>query len=332
MNKYKMVIVGATGSAYKRTLPALRNSRICEVVALQGRNTEKLKQIAQEFSVPKIYVDAKEMLDKEKFDIVFIGTPPFMHFDDISLASKYGKIIISEKPLASSLTDAEKIAKVLTSSGVKFMLAHHLRHQKSVSDIKRALEEHIIGDVLSVWGQWSFMLNKDAANAKWKLEPKLGGYGPFGDAGIHVIDMMIYLFGVPNYVVSHGFQLDFPLSNDNMTAIFGYGNKTIVLSASQTMAKPGNHLLIYGQKGSIEVFNAFGEKSIRQVKFATKDEEKIVDYPAVNLYGTEVENFLLSLDSGVPNIGTTLEEAILGNRLIEAINQSSTGHKYIKFS
>jgi predicted dehydrogenase len=130
MNKYKMVIIGATGSAYKRTMPGLKNSQICEVVAIQGRSLEKLQKISQEYAIPKIYLNAKEMLDKEHFDVIFIGTPPYMHFENISLASKYGKPIISEKPLASSLDDVEKISKILKSSGGKFMLAHHLRHQK----------------------------------------------------------------------------------------------------------------------------------------------------------------------------------------------------------
>ena len=43
--KKKMIIIGATGSAYKRTIPALRDSEICEVTAIQGRNEEKLKDV-----------------------------------------------------------------------------------------------------------------------------------------------------------------------------------------------------------------------------------------------------------------------------------------------
>ena len=306
-----MVIIGATGTVYKRTLPGLRNSQICEVIAIQGRNSEKLQKISQEYAIPRVYLNTKEMLEKENFDVVFIGTPPFMHREDIIIASKFGRPIISEKPLAHSLGEAEEIAKALESSGVKFMLAHHLRHQKAVADIKRALDSNLIGNVLSAWGQWGFPLNKDATNAKWKMNPELGGYGPFSDAGIHVIDLIIYLFGPPKYVIAHGFQLEFPLGKENITAIFGYENKSIVLNASQTMTKAGNHLLIYGQKGSIEAYSAFSEKSIRKVRFATKDAEEIIDYPEINLYGAEIENFLTALDSDTKGIGTTLDDAIL---------------------
>lgn len=39
--KKKMIIIGSNGSAYKRTIPALKDSKICEVVAIQSRNEEK---------------------------------------------------------------------------------------------------------------------------------------------------------------------------------------------------------------------------------------------------------------------------------------------------
>ncbi len=329
MNKQKMVIIGATGSAYKRTIPALKNSKVCKVIAIQGRDINKLLKISNEYIIPKYYLNAEEMLEKEDYDLVYIATPPFMHLDNISLASKYHKPIISEKPLATSFTEAQKIAKILSPLNTPFMLAHHLRHQKSVEDIKKAIDEKAIGNVLSVWCQWGFSLNKSASSAGWKLDPKLGGYGPFSDAGIHAIDLMLYFFGYPQYVVSHGFQFDFPNGKENMTAIFGYKSKSITLNASQTMVKAGNHLLIYGSKGSIEAYGLFGEKSIRQVKYKTNDNENIKEYPEVNLYGAEVEEFIQSINLGKKGIGTSLEESLLGNSLIDSINYSCDHFNYM---
>ncbi len=59
--KKKMIIIGATGSAYKRTIPALRDSEICEVTAIQGRNEEKLKKTCGEYGIGRYYLDAGEI-------------------------------------------------------------------------------------------------------------------------------------------------------------------------------------------------------------------------------------------------------------------------------
>ena len=49
MTKIKMIIIGANGSGYKRTIPAMKDSEICEIVAIQSRNGEKLKSICKEY-------------------------------------------------------------------------------------------------------------------------------------------------------------------------------------------------------------------------------------------------------------------------------------------
>ncbi len=43
MPKIKMIIIGANGSGYKRTIPAMKDSEICEITAIQSRDEEKLK-------------------------------------------------------------------------------------------------------------------------------------------------------------------------------------------------------------------------------------------------------------------------------------------------
>lgn len=54
MRKINIGIIGATGTAYKRVIPAIRNSDICTVIAIQGRNIDKLKSIQQEY--PPVFV------------------------------------------------------------------------------------------------------------------------------------------------------------------------------------------------------------------------------------------------------------------------------------
>jgi len=332
MKKYKIAIIGASGSGYKRTIPGLSASDICEVSAIQGRDINKLHKISQEHNIPSVYTETADMVKKGDFDIIYIATPPFLHFSDITLAIKSQKPIICEKPVAQNIQEAKKIEALLARSPqIPFMLAHHLRHQPAINEIKDILDKGSIGQILSAWGQWGFLMNKAAGNAKWKLEPALGGFGPFSDAGIHVIDLFIYLFGIPSKVLAHGFTFDFPKALDNTTAIFCYPQMTITLNSSQTMNNAGNNLLIYGTKGSIEVNNAFGEKSIKSVKVKTNNDEKILEYLPVNMYKLEVENFVAAVFMNKKFQGTNIQEAMAGVRLIESINMSIQKNEGIDF-
>lgn len=326
--KIKIAIIAATGSAYKRTIPGVKDSRICEVVAIQGRNAEKLHHIASEYNIKECYMDEKEMLESADYDMIYIANPPFMHYNSIELAVRYNKPIICEKPLDSHGDICNRYREIL-SNHKAFMVAHHLRHQKAFIDIRNIIESETIGKISNVFCQWGLGLNTSAANAQWKLVPELGGEGTFSDNGIHILDLMIGLFGKPNSVSGHCFSNSFEKTFDTETMMLMYDTMTITLNASQTMECPGNHLLIYGTHGKIEALGAIGEKSIRSVTVTSKEGVNEICYPEINLYGAEVENFIHHhiLQDNTVFAGTSLDEAILALEIIEKMRKSSADGK-----
>ncbi len=333
MKKLKLVIIGATGSTYKRTIPALVNSEICEVVAIQSRNFEKLKKVQSEFNIHEIYINVNEMLSKETYDFIYIGTPPFLHLANIEESIATSKPIICEKPLAIDFEEGAKISHLLSKYNDKtFMIAHHLRHQQAIHDIKKFIQEDLIGEVLNVSIQWGFEMNLQAPNAIWKTNPNLGGKGTFSDNGIHVVDLAIFLFGYPNSIYGKIEKIRTKETFDNETAFLNYGNNIIQLQSSQSMKFPGNHILIYGTKGKIEVYNGIGEKCINKVFFTSSEKDTVIEYPSTNLYGNEVENFCKGLmDKTFQNYGTTLNEGLNALKIIDSVRDSAQTNSNLNF-
>lgn len=325
MAKIKLAIIGATGTTYKRTIPALKNSEICEVAAIQGRSSEKLKRMQSEFHINEIFTDEKEMLAKADYDCIYIGTPPFLHFENVRSAVATSKPIICEKPLAINYDEGVKIQQLLKSYDDRtFMIAHHLRHQQAVLDIKEFIRTGLIGDVLNVSMQWGFEMNLESPSAIWKTNPKLGGKGTFSDNGIHIVDLTIFLFGLPNSIFGKVESVRTEETYDNETAFLTYDKSCIQLQSSQCMKFPGNHILIYGTRGSIEAMNGIGEKHIKRITIKSSDKTADIDYPETNLYGSEVENFCRSLnDSSFKNYGTTLKEGIESLKIIDISRKSA---------
>ncbi|MDR3293753.1 MAG: Gfo/Idh/MocA family oxidoreductase, partial [Clostridiales bacterium] len=241
--KIRIAIIAATGSAYKRTIPALKNSAICEVVAIQARNLDKLKSICSEYAIPSYFIDEKMMLTKAMYDLIYIANPPFMHFDSIKTAVATGKPIICEKPLDKDYHSALRYRELLSNYDSPFMVAHHLRHQQLFLDIKNAIDSGKIGQIQSVFCQWGFKMNTNATNAAWKLDPSLSGGGTFSDNGIHIVDFILGLLSKPKSVFGHSFSTSDSFEHvfDTETATLVYPKTTVTLNSSQNMEFPGNH-------------------------------------------------------------------------------------------
>ena len=334
MTKIRLAIIGATGTVYKRTLPALAHSDVCEVVAIQGRNMDKLQKIQREFQIPEIYTDEKDMLARANYDCIYIGTPPFLHRANVELASSTSKPIICEKPLAIDFEEGEKIARLLSGYNAgTFMIAHHLRHQKAIHDIRNLIQDGTIGDLLHASIQWGYEMNLEAPSAIWKTNPKLGGKGTFSDNGVHIVDLAVSLFGLPKSIHGQVQKVRTKDTFDNETAFLTYDTFCVQLQSSQCMKFPGNHLLIYGTKGSIEAFDGIGEKSMNSFSIRSLDKREVVDYPGTNLYGNEVEDFCKSLlDSAFPNNGTTLKDGLAALKMIDAVRDSAKNDAVIVFN
>ncbi len=316
----KIAIIGAAGFAAEKMLPELSHSKSCRIVAILGRNAERLNEVAKMYAVDKVFIDIKEMLGADKYDAIYISTPPYLHLENIKELAKTDSAILCEKPIARNLKEAKKIKDSIGSEVKSFILGHHMRHQKAVLDIKRIIENKKIGDVISVYGQWGYQLDPLAPYAKWKLDRELGGYSVVNDPGIHIIDLMYLLFGLPTSVSANGFSAKYKTTCDNAMAQLNYADKTIIIESSQTMDCPNNNLIIYGTKGTIEVPECFSQVYIPKVIIKTTNDIREIKYEPTYLYKNEMENLLGLSEVGLP--GTNIDEAIEEMKILEMINIS----------
>jgi predicted dehydrogenase len=80
MKPIRLAILSATGTAQKRTIPALVNSKLVTVSAIHGRNPEKLRDISDKYGIQSIFTDEHKLLDEGSYDAVMICSPAYMHF------------------------------------------------------------------------------------------------------------------------------------------------------------------------------------------------------------------------------------------------------------
>lgn len=322
MEKPRLVILSATGTARKRTIPAVRERDICDIVAIHGRNESKLSALADEFSVPRYFTDEVELLDRTRPDFAFIGSPPMLHFKQIKLCVERRVPVLCEKPLSLTSREAGEIRALVSQYGVQFRVAHHLRHQPGIRRLREIISRGSLGDLRRASMQWSFWLNDSSSNASWKLNRRTGGPNPFYDSGIHVIDLMLHLLPSPRSVTALACSSRFVDTADNLSALALCGDTILELNASHSIRHPLNDLVFDFEKATLRIPHAFSEKSFVRIEIFSGEAPVIEELDNINPYAKEVEDFI-DLLRGKANYGTTVDEALRGLQIMEAIAISS---------
>ena len=116
------------------------------VIAVANRGEERLKRFSARFGVDKTYLDYREMIEKEKPDIVSVTTPSVNRADPIIFAAENGvKGIYAEKGLCASLAEADKIRNAIISNKVAFNWGAMRRHHDGYVKMAAAIASGQIG-------------------------------------------------------------------------------------------------------------------------------------------------------------------------------------------
>lgn len=195
MKKYTVAGIGAgyfAGFQYRawNRIPGVKVTAMC------NRHIEKAKPIMEECGIANHYVDYREMLDKEKPDIVDIITPPETHLEMCREAAIRGIHIICQKPLAPAYTEAEDIVRTVSGKNMRFMVHENWRFQPWYRKIKEMLQLGVIGEPHTIYFR-SRMGDGWGENAYIPRQPYFREYPRFlvYENGIHFIDTFRYLFG-----------------------------------------------------------------------------------------------------------------------------------------
>ncbi len=135
------------------------------------------------------YDDINQMLDRERPQAVFIATPECNHLLPVKAAADHGAAIFLEKPMATSLTDADAIQHACRTAGVHLMIGYILRFEVSYALIQSAVAEGGIGRFLSAYARRVTPISEARRLA--------GRVSPLTYIGVHDIDQMLWYHPVP---------------------------------------------------------------------------------------------------------------------------------------
>jgi predicted dehydrogenase len=190
MSSNRIAVIGLGEAGYEMHLPALAQMKDVSVVGGCDVDETRRARAAAKFGVP-VFADVQTMLATSMPDVVIIATPPDTHVELCLRAIDAGLDIICEKPFVSTLDEADRVMAAARAAGRHIALNHEFREMP----IFRSLIDHAgpgSGEDLFFAQIWQ---NTDVP--PW-TEPGWRGQmqrRTLHEAGVHLIDYLIALFG-----------------------------------------------------------------------------------------------------------------------------------------
>src|SRR5205823_8419774 len=118
--RLRTAVIGAgiTGRGHAAVLADYHRSELLAVCSRQGAVAAAL---AQKYAAPHVFTDYHELLRLPELDAVIIATPDFAHHALALAAAQAGKHVLIEKPLTTSLAQADEIVAAVRQAGVAGM-------------------------------------------------------------------------------------------------------------------------------------------------------------------------------------------------------------------
>ena len=246
-----------------------------EIIAgVFSRNAKISKKFGKNLGISpdRCYSNYKEMADKESkrkdcIKVVAIMTPPSSHQ---IIAEKFidkNIHIISDKPFAGNLEQAQKLyEKIKSNKKIKYALTHNYSAYPMVREAKKLVEKGKIGKIeyLNVeyvqdWSSGKTITGRNSKKLlKWKMDSKIvGASAVLNEIGSHAYHMAIYISGLKGKSifadikqVSNKIKMD-----NNAQVMINFNNGAKGMFWTSVMARGGVYGLrirIFGSKGSLE--------------------------------------------------------------------------------
>ena len=165
-----------------------------DMVAAANWRPESLAAFAEQFGIPRTTTDWRELAADPEIDAVVIGTPNALHAPQAIACLEAGKHVLVEKPMATTLAEADAMCRAAEASEGRLMVAHCWRFHEDVRALRRRIEAGDLGEVVKTRG---YGVHAGWGPSGWFTDPELAGGGALLDMGVHAIDTARYLLGDP---------------------------------------------------------------------------------------------------------------------------------------
>lgn len=350
MAKIKVGIIG-TGGISRFHTTSYQAIPDVEVVACCDIDGEKAKAYAEKYGIAHVYTDCREMMKKEKLDLVSVTTWNSAHCECTVEALRGGAHVICEKPMAMNAKEAELMMKTAKETGKLLQVGFVRRFGSDVKTLDAFKNSGILGDIYYAKATY---LRRSGFPGGWFGDSSYSGGGALIDLGVHVIDLVRYIAGNPRPVSVYGaayrnlgpdratgaeqawnakkdprFKYDV---EDFATALIRYENGltvSIETSFNLNCKNDSGKIELFGTKGGVVMSPEFEIYSDIGGRFVNIRPAADVKFDFDGAFKAEIRGFVDAALHGAPCIAPA-EDGVELMKILDGIYESArTGHEVV---
>ena len=252
----RLALIGCGAIARRSHLRAFKKVPGVDVVAFASRTRASAEAAAAEWGAGTVYDDWAALLADASVDAVDICTPNVHHAEIAIAAAERGRHVLVEKPMATSLADADAMVAAAQAAGVVLMPAQNVRFAGPFVAARQLVATGRLGTVVGLRAAFGHSGPQDwAPEATWFFDPDQAGGGALLDLGIHMIDVLRAVVG--EEVVEVGAMVNRRASgvDDAAQVLLRFAGGAIGSLHASWVARPGpdHQLTIFGTDGRLHL-------------------------------------------------------------------------------
>ncbi len=288
--KIRIAIVGCGRISKNHFASIEKHAENMELVSICDDDELVLKEHQDKYKVPG-YQNLKDMLEKEKLDIVSICTPSGIHPGQVILVAKAGIHVMTEKPMATRWKDGVRMVRACDKAGVHLFVVKQNRLNSTLQLLKRAVEEKRFGKIHMVHLNVFWTRPQEYYDqAKWRGTWEFDG-GAFMNQASHYIDLLDWIIGpVDKVQAMMSTTRDIEVEDTGVMNV-RWRNGALGSMSVTMLTYPKNmegSITILGEKGTVRI----GGVAVNDIQHWEFDEQrdydekiKTANYETTSVYG-----------------------------------------------
>jgi 1,5-anhydro-D-fructose reductase (1,5-anhydro-D-mannitol-forming) len=291
---HNWLVIGIGDITIRRVIPAIQAEPRSHLYGVVTRDAAK----AAPYNT-RVWTSLNEALTDSTIDIVYVGTPVFLHAPQTIQALRAGKHVVCEKPMAMNEAEARSMVQAAEEAGKILGAAYYRRCYPKIQRAKELIAAGAIGK--PVFAELTNHMWFDGTGARgWLFDPAKAGGGPLFDIASHRIDVLNFMFGQPQRAVGqlsnvvHHYAVE-----DNATVMIEYpGGVRGLVDVRWHSKVHRDECRIRGTEGEMELSPLNGPELIYPGGRESLPAHTNLHYPLIENFVDAVEGKALLLSSG----------------------------------
>lgn len=348
-----MTYIGLVGTGDIGRIHASALGKIVDVelVIAKGRNPKRAEEMAHEFHA-SLSENYEALLADPRIQGVTICVPNDLHAEYTIRALNAGKSVLCEKPIALTIDDADQMLQTSQRTGTTLMVGHVLRYWEEYRKARDLILAGTLGEIQVFTARRLVSLLRAVRGEEgWRHQSARSG-GAVIDLQIHDLDFILWTFGIPERVTSHGIRSHTGAYDHVFTALeYPHG---LIAEVESSFMLQGNPIVMdfraIGSDGSLEFSFIESNFAMHRIEGEFKDHQvepspSLVHYhwgqrpqtiltsredPISEMFDAELHDFVNIVRTGENRGVSSLTESVQALRIALASKTScETGESVI---